>query len=197
MRSFLAIGLTFFSLIAYILVSIDQGNKTRESLKATEQSVGIVKDNFRIENGALLWLKSQPVISYNPDYSQNIRINLHINNFGKTPAINLHYWCNHSFTSKIDTLRFSDDPIILSPHEEIGVSGGIITEINPKYFRIIPTSRSDEFIIKIKNSDSLFFYGMVIYQNFSGIIDTMKFMTIYTNKSLKFNSFGEFNSIRQ
>ena len=76
----IAIILTFGTLLAYIVVSIFQGIKTRETLKLTERSINLADSNFIIENRAWVGVSQQ---GFDPNMF------VYVKNFGKTPAESL------------------------------------------------------------------------------------------------------------
>ncbi len=152
--------LTLGSLTAYILVSIFQGEKTREALKLTERSINLADSNSRIENRAWVGIESEPksILHLSWEFSVDIK------NFGKTPAESLCIGKRFCFSPLIRPSVIMGNPISISPGgtDKIDIP---LTGINDSTFAKISDGR-------IK----LYYYGIITYKDISGGIDTTEFM---------------------
>lgn len=155
--------------------------------ETAQQSLILAKQNFRVENQALIWLEIQPSVISRGDSGS--RIFLSMKNFGKTPAESLCYWSTCFFSkNKIPRRpqigRLSQNPIILTAEgthyfDPDTIAMKYMNDTDPVAFQ--------------KSSLNMFIYGIITYKDFTGKVDTSEFMSIYSGTG--FNGDDHFSSV--
>ncbi|MFA6457037.1 MAG: hypothetical protein WCW40_09470, partial [Bacteroidota bacterium] len=179
-------ALTFYTAGLYNM-TVKQAGDARDATIAAKKSVELFEQTSRIDNRAWVGLiaqpntnKDDPFISYR-EILRGGGIYVNVKNFGKTPADSLFCYGKLFFSNELPkpkTLkRINSWGKVLSPGESFQIEFPIDTSYSYELIKNV-----------VSGKKNLFIYGVIIYRDIYGFIDTTEFMSLY-NRIYGFNQY--------